>query len=625
MKGRVLLIAGVVFVALALAALTLAVTASAATRASPSLSAWTDDFDAPALKSIWAWAHQDATRWSLSERPGWLKLTSQVGALELGENWNMLAANAPAGDFTIETRLLFTPTENIQRAGLVIQQSPGNHVALLRAFCGFPPDCVGNGIYLDHAAGGQLIGSNFAITGTLPGEVFLRLMRAGDVYTGFMSADGASWTLVGSHVVTTTLPPARIALMADEVGLGGSEIPAYFDYFKLEDSSQKLFLPSLASANYLCDDPIGCLVLPPGEPIHLAYALVITGPNASLGIDSRNGVEIAISDTVQVLGRAITLTGVDDGCSPDGGLAAGTLLAADPSIAAVVGTSCSSAARSAVPLLSQAGFTIVSPSNTAVDLTEPGNPNNHPGYLRTVPPDSLQGQTAAQYAWEVLGAQTAATISDGSGYAEGLILAFLNHFVALGGQIVEQETIDAGGTVFSTTLITVAASAPDVVYLPIFMPAAGYLIPEARTTPGLETVAMISADALNTPDLVAQAGAAVNGLYVTSPLLPSGPAYDAFLAKYQAKFGYAPTSIYHPNAYDATLMLLAAIEEVAVQGADGRLHIPRQALRQAMYASKDFAGLTGTLTCSPYGDCATPLVAVYQYGGGVYPPVQVWP
>ncbi len=51
-------------------------------------------------------------------------------------------------------------------------------------------------------------------------------------------------------------------------------------------------------------------------------------------------------------------------------------------------------------------------------------------------------------------------------------------------------------------------------------------------------------------------------------------------------------------------MLLDAIERVAVQEGDGTLHIGRQALRDALYATVDFEGVTGRIRCDAFGDCA---------------------
>ena len=77
-------------------------------------------------------------------------------------------------------------------------------------------------------------------------------------------------------------------------------------------------------------------------------------------------------------------------------------------------------------------------------------------------------------------------------------------------------------------------------------------------------------------------------------------------------------------------MMFAAIEDVAVQNDDGSLSIDLQALRERIYATENFEGVTGTLTCGEFGDCGAPLIAVYQIGADtvnddVWPPANVWP
>ena len=89
------------------------------------------------------------------------------------------------------------------------------------------------------------------------------------------------------------------------------------------------------------------------------------------------------------------------------------------------------------------------------------------------------------------------------------------------------------------------------------------------------------------------------------PTPPEGPAHDAFLSRYEAKFGESPSQLYYARTYDAANILLDAIEAAAVQdpNTDGTLHIGRQALRDALYATDGYQGLTGSLTCDEYGDC----------------------
>jgi len=62
------------------------------------------------------------------------------------------------------------------------------------------------------------------------------------------------------------------------------------------------------------------------------------------------------------------------------------------------------------------------------------------------------------------------------------------------------------------------------------------------------------------------------------------------------------------------MVIFAAIEKVAQKAPDSTLYIGRQKLRDALYSTKGFKGLTGTITCDANGDCADPRIAVYRTG-----------
>jgi branched-chain amino acid transport system substrate-binding protein len=382
-----------------------------------------------------------------------------------------------------------------------------------------------------------------------------------------------------------------------------------------------------------CTDKIGCVKIGPNDPIHIAYLLVVSGPNETLGVDSRNGVEIAIDDAGgKILNHAVKFDGEDGGCAAEGGQTAGTKLSADTSIVAVIGTSCSSEARAAEPLLSKAGFLTISPSNTAPDLTEPGNANNFPGYMRTAHNDKIQGAVAADYAYNVAKSTVAATINDGSLYADKLQQVFADSFKKLGGTITDQAAVDPNQTDMSSVLASIAAHKPTFLYFPIFLPAGPLIINQVRTSSDADfkKITLMGADGLFSSDVTKGAGDYVEGFHVSSPVV-TGAAYDAFKVKYKAKFGTDPISIFHAHAYDAFNIIKAAIEKVAVKNTDGSLSIGRQALRDAAFATKDFQGLTGVLTCTPApggatgpGDCANPVIGVYEYHKGAYPPELIW-
>ena len=99
------------------------------------------------------------------------------------------------------------------------------------------------------------------------------------------------------------------------------------------------------AASCECTDPKGCVTVGADDPVRVGWMMVVSGADATLGLDSKYGAEIAASDRGTIAGHAIELTGEDDGCSAEGGQTAAQKMSADNSLTGVIGTSCSSAAR----------------------------------------------------------------------------------------------------------------------------------------------------------------------------------------------------------------------------------------------------------------------------------------
>jgi branched-chain amino acid transport system substrate-binding protein len=377
-----------------------------------------------------------------------------------------------------------------------------------------------------------------------------------------------------------------------------------------------LALPGLAATVGPVTDSIGVVKIAKGEPITIAYWFVVAGPDASLGIDTRRGVEIAIDDKGgKLLGHPIKLIGEDSACNAEGGVTAATKLAANKAIVAAIGSNCSSEAVPGAPILWKAGIATVSPSNTAPKLTDPKRGPDFDGYLRTAHNDKVQGRVAAEFTWKVLKVKRAATIHDGSPYAEGLQAVFAETFKKLGGAVTSQEAIAPTDSDMRPVLTKIAAGQPEFIYYPIFIAAGGHVTRQAKEVAGLAKVKLMGADGMFSPDFMKAAGDAAVGMYHTSPdLSPEalGPAYKVFQDKHQKKYGEKTLAPFHAHAYDAAMMIFAAIEKVAKKDAAGNTYIGRKALRDALYATKNLKGLTGTLTCDKYGDCADPKIAVYQ-------------
>ena len=369
-----------------------------------------------------------------------------------------------------------------------------------------------------------------------------------------------------------------------------------------------------AKVDFKYEDSIGVVKIKPGEPIHIACWMSILGPDASLGTDTKRGVEIAIDDKgSKLLGFPIKMTSQDTGCNAEGGQAAATKLASDPTIVAAIGSSCSSEARPGVPIIWKAGIVTVSPSNTAPDLTDPKRGMEYNGYLRTCHNDKVQGAVAAEFAWKQLKVKRAATIHDGSIYAEKLQAIFSETFKKLGGTITSQEAVAPTDTDMRPVLTKIATGKPEFIYYPVFIAAGGHITRQVKEVKGLEKVALMGADGIFSTDFYKAAGEAAIGMYHSSPDKSAfATGYKTFLEKHQKKYGEKPIAPFHAHAYDAAMMILVAIEKVAKKAPDGTLYIGRKALRDALYTTKNFKGLTGNLTCDQYGDCADPKIGVYK-------------
>src|SRR5205823_2225339 len=181
------------------------------------------------------------------------------------------------------------------------------------------------------------------------------------------------------------------------------------------------------------------------------------------------GMQIAIDDRGgKLLDHTIRLTTEDGLCTPEGGATAAQKLASDKTIVGLVGSSCSDETVGGIKALTDAGMTTISPSNTRPLLTAATRGPEYAGYLRTAHSDAFQGKAVAEFVYTVLKKTKAATIHDGSAYAEALQQVFVDNFTKLGGTIVAQEAVSKGQRDMKPLLTKVAAAKPEVIYDPVF-------------------------------------------------------------------------------------------------------------------------------------------------------------
>ena len=371
--------------------------------------------------------------------------------------------------------------------------------------------------------------------------------------------------------------------------------------------------------------PLGAVEVGEGEAVQVRSLLSITGA-ASLGQSLRYSFELAARDFGGVHGHEIGLGDpIDSMCSPDGGRAGAERIIADPQVAGVIGTSCSAAAVAASPLLSEAGLVMISPSNTSPVLTSDlaGNAGSdyHPGYFRVAVNDLYQGRAVADFAYGKLGLRRMAAVHDGDPYTTALVSAFSDAFGALGGEVVATAGIEKGDTDMTPVFVEfvgASESGLDGIFFPLFRAEGSPFALQAREFDGLEGVTLITGAAMLVSEFLGTPQS--EGIYFAGPEsdhgsnvnAATGKNADAVLAAFEATYGGSPSTPYWAHAYDATTLLLSAIESAAVEEG-GKLYIDRAELRKALGAMAGFQGIIGVLSCDAFGDCGTGRINIYDH------------
>ncbi|MBI5929990.1 MAG: ABC transporter substrate-binding protein [Chloroflexi bacterium] len=372
------------------------------------------------------------------------------------------------------------------------------------------------------------------------------------------------------------------------------------------------------------------VVVPAGEPIKIGLATDLSNVIPQPGQDIANGGRIAVLERNEaggIQGFQVELDVQDDRCSGEDATNVANLFASDPQIAAVVGHVCSGATSAAIDVYVQARIPSVSPSSTAAFLPEKG----YDTFNRVAFSDAAQGTVDARYIYTVLGITTLAVVHDNSDYGKGLAETVAAAFTELGGTVAnggELLVINPDEQDYRAVLTPLAAEAPGAVFFGGYESQAALLVSQMKEV-GLADTAFMSDDGTFTQGYIDAAGEAANGSYasfVDTSSFANAEALDAFTTRYEAEFGVSPDELgpYHAHAYDAASIIMNAIDAVATVDADGNLVINREELITAIRNTKDYAGLTGTLTCDPAtGECGAGLISMNLVEDGAWTAVEV--
>ncbi|MEL5378939.1 branched-chain amino acid ABC transporter substrate-binding protein [Serratia ureilytica] len=340
----------------------------------------------------------------------------------------------------------------------------------------------------------------------------------------------------------------------------------------------------------------------------------LTGPSARIGKDLENGARLAIADAnaqkPTLNGKPVTfkLVSEDDQSDPRTAVAVAQRLV-DEGVAGVVGHWNTGTSIPAARIYHDAGIAQVAPVATGHGYTQQGFDTS----FRVMGHDDDGGNYAGQYAVKTLKAKRIAVIDDRTAFGQGLADEFIKSLQAQGVQPVTREYVDDKTVDFSAVLTTVRSKNADLIF---FGGVDSQAAPLARKLKQLGMNAqLMGAGGFVSQTFLTLAQREGKGVVALEPGLPleQMPGGKAFEQAYRDRY-HTHIELHAPFAYDATRVLIAAIEQA--DSANPADYLPK--LRAIHYQ-----GVTGDIAFDAQGNLQQPSFTLYRVVDGKWQPQTV--
>ncbi len=285
-------------------------------------------------------------------------------------------------------------------------------------------------------------------------------------------------------------------------------------------------------------------------PVSLAMAGALTGPDAALGINIRNGVQLAVDQHNEANpGCQVQLKTFDTEGDPQKATQIAPQIVNDAFTIGLIGPAFSGETKATGQVFDQAGLVAATASATNVTLSE----NGWKTFFRGLANDGVQGPSVANYLKNNLGNQKICVVDDSTDYGLGLAQAVRDTL----GPVADGScniSVKKGDKDFSAAVNQVKGVSPDSVFFSGYYAEAAPFVQQLRDA-GV-TAAFVSADGTKDPEFVKQAGEASKDAILSCPC---GPATGKFAEEYTTKFSQEPGT-YSTEGYDLGTVMLKGID-----------------------------------------------------------------
>lgn len=327
------------------------------------------------------------------------------------------------------------------------------------------------------------------------------------------------------------------------------------------------------------------------DTIKVGLNYELTGGGATYGQGLVDGIELAIEEVNEegILGKKIETIKVDNKSEDTEAANVSSKLATRDNVLVLLGPATSGNTKAATPAAMQNKIPLISGSATEDGITVDSNGNVRDYIFKTCFNDSFQGVMMAEFAFNDLGLKNAAILADTtSDYAQGLSKNFKEIFTNLGGSVLTMEAYQQKDTDFKAVLTNIKGKNPDVLFVPGYYEEVGLIARQAREM-GLN-IPILGGDGYESPKLIEIAGKeSLNDVYYSSHYSPLDDTEEVvrFKENFQAKYGNDPDS-FNALGYDMIYFLKDALTRAGEANPEK--------LKEAFATTKDFKGVTGTLS-----------------------------
>ena len=355
------------------------------------------------------------------------------------------------------------------------------------------------------------------------------------------------------------------------------------------------------------------------DTITIAFIGNTTGDYAMYGVPVRNSVKMyfdQLNANGGINGKKIELLEYDDKADPIESVNAYNL-AKSKGATAIIGSVLTGATVGLSDVTYEDNMPQITASATSPKVTvmDPDDPNSEvkTNVFRTCFLDPFQGEKMAQYAAQKYGAKTAAIFyENGSDYSEAIVQGINSQLAATGLTIVAKEAFAAGDVDYKAQMTNIAASNPDVVFMPIYYGEAGLAITALRAA-GCNAK-IIGGDGFGS--VVDYASAAdLQGTIYMSGYAPGTASVAQFEADYKATYKEDVPNMFAPLAWDASLVMTEGLKAAEAKGPKAGTAEYKQAIIDAIKNLNAFQGITGSYTFNATND-PIKSVAIIKISGG---------